>query len=281
MKLAVSSFAWDTQRTENARDILSRSNLVQGVELVLPMVFTDPVTATAGEVREVRQAWEQVGVPIVSVQSLAFGRPELQLLGDAPVRERFLDHLVRMADLALGLGAKRMVFGSPANRQRGGLSVEVAMQRSVDFFRLLAERISVYDVVMCVEPNPRIYANCDHVQRIEEAVELVQRVDHPSIRVLFDTGAILFAQREGTGPSVGNVQEALSISGHMHLSTPGLLPVRPEDEELAALADLPVPWSDQEWVSIEMRTPAGSDLQRVITAAEAAAASWFPIAAAE
>ena len=281
MKLAVSSFAWDAQRTEEARRILSRSGRVQGVELVLPMAFADPATATAGEVREVRQAWEQVGVPIVSVQSLAFGRPELQLLGEAPVRVRFLDHLVRMAELAAGLGAERMVFGSPANRRRGALTVEDAMQRSVDFFRTLAERVKALDVVVCVEPNPRIYADCDHIQRIEEAVELVQRVDHPAIRVQFDTGAILYAQREGAGPSVESVREALSISGHMHLSTPGLEGVHHEDRGLGALGELPLPWKDQEWLSIEIRTPPGTDLQDAITEAELAAASWFPIAPAE
>lgn len=279
LKLAVSSFAWQPDRANEAIAHLASTGVVKGVELVLPMAFKDPTKVARPERAACRAAWEEQGLSVISVQSLAYGRPELQLLGDADVRTAFIDHLVLMAELARDLGAQRMVFGSPANRKRGALAMPEAMVRAQDFFRRLGDRIAHTGVIVCLEPNPPIYAGCDFVQRAEEAIELVERIDHPYVATQLDTGAIVFAQREGQGPDDAALKRVVDSAAHMHISVPGLLPIVVNDQEQAALAER-LPVATLPWVSIEMKHPAeGADPFPAIDAAISAVRQWYPIEA--
>ncbi|MCB0790282.1 MAG: TIM barrel protein [Flavobacteriales bacterium] len=273
----MSSFAWPPERRSAIGRCLRRLALVEGVELVLPMAFADPVRATVDEIAEERHFWHDHGIEVVSVQSLVFGRPELQLFGDGAVRAELIDHLVRMAEVAAACGAARMVFGSPASRLRHGLSMPEAMKIATDLFRHLGERIAPLGVVVCVEPNPSIYAGCDFVNRIEEAVALVREVGHPAVRVQMDTGAIAQAMRDGSPPVPAAVLEAAHWSGHMHLSVPGLELLHSGDEEQAAIARMGAPWSGINWASIEMRTPKEADHCQLITEAVQAVSVWYPL----
>ena len=251
---------------------------VAGVELVLPMAFPDPSRATHAEVEQCRRLYNDAGLHIPSVQSLAFGKPELQLLGEQATRDRFLAHLERMAQLAHDLGATRMVFGSPANRRRGELPADVAMDRATDFFLRLGDRLVRHQVTVCIEPNPPIYAKCDFILRMEEAILLVDRVRHPQVKVQLDTGALLFAEQEGHVIEDPVIEQSRALSGHVHLSLPGLAHITPEAAQLKTCVErlLPLP---QSWLSIEMMHGNDRDpFARIIDAVEAAT-TWFPIQA--
>lgn len=277
MKLALSSFAWPPERTGEVRQGLKAMSAVQGVELVLPMSFSEPATATEAQAIEVRNAWEDAGITVVSVQSLAFGKPDLQLFGNALARQRLLDHLEQMASLAAWMGAGKMVFGSPASRLRGNLAMASAMDIAIDFFSRLGELVLPMGIEVCVEPNPPIYAGCDFINTMEEALDLVQRTAHPAIKVQCDTGALIHAQRKGDELSAASLASALGLSGHLHISNPGLLPIFPTDIEQAHWAKRILPGLNLPWASIEMRTPDGIEPLDAITTAIDAVSTWYPI----
>ena len=75
------------------------------------------------DIAEYRRSWEDRGLQIVSLQSLLFGRSDLQLFGDDGVRAALADYLRRVIDFGAPLGAHALVFGSPKNRLRGALDV--------------------------------------------------------------------------------------------------------------------------------------------------------------
>ncbi len=284
MKLALSSFAWPPAESAGVAAALATIPQVSGVELVLPMAFKDPATATMAEVEAVRRIYADQGLTIVSVQSLAYGKPELQLLGDATVRAAFRDHLLHMAQIAAGLGARTMVFGSPANRRRGAMSMEDAMSIAVEFFKQLGEELESSGVVVTVEPNPPIYADCDMIVRVEEALELVRRVDHPLVKLQLDTGAIAHAKEAGHASTGDVLIEAVDRAAHLHLSVPGLGPLHREDAAQTRIAKemLEAGVSQQArspWASIEMKqTGVDADPLPAIRAAVEAACLWYPIA---
>ena len=278
MKLAISSFAWPRERTGDVARLLADMKVVSGVELVLPMTFEDPSRASVADAAAVKHFWKDHDLAVLSVQSLAFGRDELQLLGSAHSRAAFLDHLEQMAVLASALGAPRMVFGSPANRKRGAMSMSDALALAVPFFRTLAARIAPLGITCTIEPNPPIYAGCDFVTRTEEAVALVRAVEHPAIAVQLDTGAMLFANNEGPIGEAA-LDDALRLAGHLHVSLPGLASIDIQQDALAqctrSLASAPV-----QVASIEMRAPAdGSDPLLAIRRAVEAVVGWLPIQA--
>ncbi|MGV9014063.1 MAG: sugar phosphate isomerase/epimerase family protein [Flavobacteriales bacterium] len=277
MKLAVSSFAWPPERTPAVRSGLKNFLEVKGVELVLPMAFPDPARATRSEAVEVRDAWNEAGLSVVSVQSLVFGNPDLRLFGDEEVSMRLLDHLEHMGRLADWLGARVMVFGSPANRLRGDLPMDAAFHKAAVFFKQLGQRVSPLDVTVCIEPNPPIYAGCDFINTMAQAVQLVEMVDHPCVQVQCDTGAIIHEQRSGAMPSAGALENALQRSAHLHISNPGLLPLQYSDDEQASCAKQVLPHLNLSWASIEMRTPPGGEPLAAIERAVRSVCSWYPI----
>src|SRR5262249_46594021 len=224
--------------------------------------------APANDVAVLRKSWEDRGLPIVSLQSLLFGRPELQLLAGEQERRAMMDHLRRVADFAAAVGARSLVFGSPKNRIRGERSLDDAMRVAADFFRALAPHAHERDVIICIEANPPNYG-CDFITHTSEAIELCRLVDDSVIRVNADLGGMILAN-EDPSEAIG---QAARLIGHVHASEPNLGPVLTESpHERAGAALARVGYSG--WISIEMRAPAPNDqieaLERAIRFAKRA-----------
>lgn len=252
MKLAVSNIAWDTGADDAAASVLAREG-VNGIEVAPTKWRADAFDAPPRDVATLRDQWEDRGLPIVAMQSLMFGRPELQLFAGERERNAFLDHLRRVADLAAGLGARALVFGSPKNRVRGDIPMGESMTVARDLFRALAPHAHERGVTFCIEANPAEYG-CDFITRTQDAVELCSRIDDASVGVNIDLGGIIIS---GEDPAA-SIANAAPFVRHVHASEP----------QLAALASTPVHERAASalreinyagWVSIEMRAAAPND----------------------
>jgi len=257
VKLAVSNIAWDAGIDDAAAALLVREG-VRGVELAPTKWRAAPFDASAADVAELRARWEDRALPIVSLQSLLFGRPELQLLAADRERGALLDHLRKVADFAGAVGAKALVFGSPKNRVRGERPVDDAMHVARDTFLALAPHARDRGVVFCIEANPPAYG-CDFITQTSEAVELCQLADDSSIRVNADLGGMILA---GEDPASAIAQAAPFVE-HVHVSEPHLGQLSTTGaHERAASALAQAGYSG--WVSIEMRAPAPDDQLRAL-----------------
>ena len=111
---------------------------MSGVEIAPTKWRARPFDASADEIAEYRRSWEDRGLRIVSLQSLLFGRSDLQLFGTDGVRAALADYLRRVIDFGAQLGAHALVFGSPKNRLRGALDLRDANEIAAVFFRELS-----------------------------------------------------------------------------------------------------------------------------------------------
>jgi D-psicose/D-tagatose/L-ribulose 3-epimerase len=187
-RLTISNIAWEPREDDAVAAIL-RGEGVGGVEIAPTKWREQPLEATEAEVAAYRRAWEDRGLRITSLQALFFGKPELQLFGDAATRTAMADHLRGMIDLAARLGARSLVFGSPRNRVRGSVPLAAATQVASEFLREIGVHAVSRDTVVCVEANPVEYG-CDFVTDTPQAVELCRAVDHPGVRVNGDLGGM-------------------------------------------------------------------------------------------
>lgn len=268
MRLAISNIAWDRALDDDVAELLRREG-VRGVELAPTKWRESPYDAPAADVAELRRTWEDRGLPIVALQSLLFGRPELQLFGSTRERSAMIDYLRRAADFAGQLGAHALVFGSPRNRVRGSMPASQAMQVARDAMRELAPSATERGVVFCVEANPAPYG-CDFVTRTAEAVELCRAVDRDGIGVNADLGGMALG---GEDPAV-EIANAGRFVAHVHASEPNLAETRPGPaHEQAAEALDRIGYAG--WVSIEMRAaPEGGQLAAIARALHAAKRSY-------
>lgn len=229
MKLAVSNIAWKPADDAEVGAVL-RAEGADAVELAPTAYWPDPLKTPRADLRSLRAAWEGRGLPVVALQSLLFGFPDLNLFDDA-TRPAMLQRLAGMLEVAAELGAGPLVFGSPRNRLRRGLRWEAALDVAVPFFRALGERAGDLGVCLCIEPNPPAYG-CDFVTNAAEGRELVATVASPGFGLHLDVAGLSMA---GDDPAA-ELERSAGMLRHVHFSAPGLAPVGAADLDYAGVA---------------------------------------------
>jgi D-psicose/D-tagatose/L-ribulose 3-epimerase len=219
MRLAISNIAWDIVEDPDIAALLKRY-AIDAIDVAPGKYFPDPVAATPAQIADVRDVWSERGIDITGMQALLFGTQGLNVFGCAASQTSMLRHLDEVCRIGEGLGATRLVFGSPKNRDRNGLSDEEALHVAVPFFRMLGNIARDHDLTICLEPNPECYG-ANFMTNSPLTAEVVRRVDHPNILMQLDTGSLAI---NGEDP-FDVLQDAAALIGHVHASEPSLLPL--------------------------------------------------------
>jgi D-psicose/D-tagatose/L-ribulose 3-epimerase len=268
MKLAASNIAWQPAEDDEIAGIL-RARGFTGIEIAPSKRWSSPFDATTKEVEAYRDSWDRRGLPIVAMQSLLFGRPDLQLFGLPAVRASLRDYLVTLIDIAGGLGARALVFGSPRNRTRGLMPLDEATGIAVDFFREIGAAAASRGCLICLEPCPPAY-DCDFINTTHDAVALCERIAHPGVRVNGDASTIALNGEDA--PTA--ISAAAPWLGHFHASEPSLVEVSDGPVQRACATALGLQ-AYEHWVSIEMRAPGGtSSVEPIARAADFVARTY-------
>ena len=219
MRLAISNIAWETLEDESVARLLNRAGL-DAIDVAPGKYFPEPAKATEEDIERVRSWWGDRGIEITGMQALLFGTTGLNLFGPPEVQDAMLRHLSVVCRIGAGLGATRLVFGSPKNRDRSGLSDQDALDVAVAFFRRLGDIAQSYGVMLCLEPNPACYG-ANFMTTSAETARVVERIDHPAIRMQLDTGALTINRED----PVAVLKNCSRIVGHIHASEPELVPL--------------------------------------------------------
>jgi sugar phosphate isomerase/epimerase len=219
MRLAISNIAWDVAEDELMMQLLKKYH-IDAIDIAPGKYFSDPVNTSNQDIIRVRQLWEKQGIEITGMQALLFGTTGLNLFGPTASQEAMLKHLEAVCRIAAGLGATRLVFGSPKNRNRSSLSDEEALAIAVPFFKHLGEIAQSHGVVICLEPNPPCYG-ANFMTTSEETVNVVMTVAHPAIKMQLDIGALTINSEDVAVV----LKHHAHLIGHIHASEPDLVPL--------------------------------------------------------
>ena len=219
MRIAISNIAWDVDEDSAVADLLGAHG-IDAIDVAPGKYFPDPALATDAEIAVVRDWWAARGMSITGMQALLFGTVGLNVFGDEASVTALLERLGAVCRIGGGLGATRLVFGSPKNRDRSGLADDVVVAIALEFFTRLGDLAESAGVVVCLEPNPPAYGANFMTTSLETAA-VVRAVGHRAIRMQLDTGAITM-----NGEDVDVVvRDCAEIIGHIHASEPNLLPL--------------------------------------------------------
>ena len=162
-----------------------------GIEIAPFTLAEKPSDVTAERRREVRGIIANEGLEFVGLHWLMVSPKGLHVTSpDAELRRRGWDHIRDLIDLCGDLGGKAagngvLVFGSPNQRRTtGGLSRAEATQHMEDGLAAAAPHAQSRGVVVLLEALP--IGQCDVVQTLGEAVEIVERIGSPAIQTMFD-----------------------------------------------------------------------------------------------
>jgi len=159
-----------------------------GIEIAPFTLAEDPAKIAMGKRREYRSMMASEGLEFVGLHWLMVSPKGLHVTTpDAALRNRSWVHIRNLIDLCADLGPDGvMVFGSPVQRgTTGGSSREEATERYVEGLEAVAAQAAERGVTILVEALPR--AQCDVVQTLEEAVQVVKRIGSPAVRTMFDS----------------------------------------------------------------------------------------------
>lgn len=246
MRLAVSNIAWDTSEDEGIAKLLNQYG-VNAIDVAPGKYFPEPVKATDEEIAFVKRWWAERGIEITGMQALLFGTAGLNVFGTPKAQDAMLQHLTAVCRIGSGLGATRLVFGSPKNRDRNGLNDEQAIEIAIPFFRRLGDIARSYGVVVCLEPNPSCYG-ANFMTTSSETARIVEQVAHPAIQMQLDTGALTI-----NGEDLETVLRSSAILiGHIHASEPNMVPLGEGGADHATVAACLKQQLPKRIVSIEM-----------------------------
>ena len=246
MRIAISNIAWDVSEDEPVAHLLNKYG-VDAIDIAPGKYFPDPKKASSADIARVRDWWRHYGIEITGMQALLFGTVGLNVFGSSEVQDELLQHLAAVCRIGAGMGATRVVFGSPKNRDRNGLSDEQVNEIAIPFFRRLGDIAQSQGVEICLEPNPLCYG-ANFMTNSAETADVVRHVAHPAIRMQLDTGALAI-----NGEDAATIlQNTAMLIGHIHASEPDLVPLGDGGTDHATMAGCLVQILPEYIVSIEM-----------------------------
>jgi len=216
MRLAFSHIAWAPEAESSALACLQDLGIDE-LEVAPLRAFGDPLLANEAAVRE-RAAWyRSQGFKIGSFQALLFGTDGLELFGSEDARQRMKSILIAIGRVAAWAGAGPMVFGSPKNRLRGGLSHADAIRHAAPFFKEVGDACADAGSCLVLEANPEAYG-ADFCTCLEQAADMVRAADSPGLGLHVDAGGMAL-----NGEAFESVLSAAAgLLRHVHASQPNL-----------------------------------------------------------
>ena len=247
IKLSVSNIAWDAHEDGEVFDLL-QSNGVSGIEIAPTKLWPEWENSSAISASEFRNTLAETGFTIPALQAILFGKPDLQVFSEAEQQAELISHIDHVAELAIALGAKVLVFGSPKNRDCGNRDYEQAFDAAKEFFIQAGAACHAHDVQLCLEPNPKVY-HCNFMTHWYEAADMVNAVNHPGIGLHLDTACIYM---EGDD-IIRAIHESAGKIAHFHISEPNLGDFSNPECNHSTIGKALREIAYDGWISIEMR----------------------------
>jgi D-psicose/D-tagatose/L-ribulose 3-epimerase len=246
MNFCISNIAWEINEDKDVASLLNSMN-VNLIDLAPSKYFPNFKEASEQEILKIRQWWDGNGIKINGMQSLLFGINNLNIFGSENDRKLLLAHLVEVCRIGSILGAKKLVFGSPKNRDRAKLNNAQTSSMALDFFYQLGEVATHYDVIICLEANPAYYG-CNFLTTTLETEKFTRSLNHKSIMMQLDTGAMIINKENFEDV----VEASKDLIGHIHLSEADLIPIVRENQNHLSIAPILKKYFSNRVLCIEM-----------------------------
>ncbi|WP_426042666.1 sugar phosphate isomerase/epimerase family protein [Brevundimonas sp. TWP2-3-4b1] len=270
MSLGISNIAWHADETVSVYETISSLG-VGYLEISPSLAFPDAEDALSPSEADVERWAEALtvhGLRACSMQSLLFGDAEARIFGSPPQQERFLSRIGAAIRLAGRLGIPHLTFGCPTSRS---LTAEVSQAEAggyaAETFRKLARLCSEHGCRLGLEPMAGD-AGAVFLTKLSEVAHFVEMVDHPSVAMTLDTGAMLAA--DDLSSTLGVIETQAGRISHVQLSAPGLVGFPIEDPAVVSVIVALRANGYRGGYSVEMRAGHSNNIEVVQSALMAA-----------
>ena len=219
MKFAICQEMYETTDWTTQCRLIAKAGYT-GIEVAPFSIAADLASVPEAVLDSMKLEAERHGLEIIGLHWLLAKTTGLYLTSPEPaVRKATADYLALLARVCHRLGGHILVFGSPQQRSLlPGISKAQATEYAVDVFRQATSAFADNGVVLCLEPlTPK---ETDFINTCDEAIEIIQRVDHPSMALHQDVKAMLGAE-EAPIPKI--IHRHKIFCKHFHVNDSNLL----------------------------------------------------------
>ena len=246
--LGISNIAWSGESDDNFLSFVSDMG-VSGIELAASIVWDEPINATYIERESYRLKIEKHGLKISGLHALLYSRPDLQLFSQGEEKKRVINYLMETIDLCKDLGGKFLVLGSGKNRIRGKLNYNEAFSIAAKVLKELGDYAHSRNCILTIEPLPSTI--CDFIINMKEALDLVEMVNSPGVKLHFDSGSADITESDADNDKM---LELFQNVQHCQVNDFELLPPGSTDSSKHLIWSKYLNLSNyQSWINIEMR----------------------------
>jgi D-psicose/D-tagatose/L-ribulose 3-epimerase len=208
MNLSVSNLAWDHKDLDVTLNILEKYN-IKNIEGVLSKINKwDKIDNT--QLINFKNVLETFGVKIPSIQSI-FYNVNIDSLNN---KNKFVQHINKLIEFSKTLEFDVLVFGSPNLRNNFHFNTIVDVLTDVN--KLLSEN----GIIMCIEPNSKIY-NGEYFNTITEIINFLNLNNFSNIKTMIDTHNLLLESED----PIEIIEKYYNHIYHIHISENKLLPL--------------------------------------------------------
>ena len=219
MKLSVSNIGWKAEDDQQVYELMQKYGFT-GLEIAPTRIFSD----SPYENLSAAKSWavgikNDNGFDISSMQSIWYGRSE-KVFGSEEEKAFLINYTKKSIDFAEIIGCRNLVFGCPRNRS---IPEDAKVEDSITFFKAIGDYASEHGCVVAMEANPPIY-NTNFINTTEHALNLIKMVDSDGFLLNLDVGTMV-ENGEDVSVLAGNEK----YIHHVHISEPGLKPIKKRD----------------------------------------------------
>jgi D-psicose/D-tagatose/L-ribulose 3-epimerase len=166
---------------------------------VAPFTFGDDAWRMPASKRsDVRRACADAGIVVSGLHWLLAAPAGLSITtADRGVWQKSVDVLCGAIELCAELGGTYLVHGSPAQRR---IEASVDAGRAEEAWAVAAEAAQRAGVAYCLEPLAA--PDCNFVNTLAEAAEIVRRNGNPALRLMVDTLASSLMEKEPVADAI-------------------------------------------------------------------------------
>ena len=189
-----------------------------GIELAPLTVSSEPHLLSPARRAELRRIASDAGVPIAGLHYILRAPEGLSITSkDKAQRERTVDVMKRLCELATDLGGKTLVHGSPAQRWLEPGDEADGRKRAIECWVAMAPAAEQAGVHYCIEALAPPAAN--FINTVEEAIGVVKTIGSPAILTMIDCSAAGAFEKEPVADLIRRHVPG-GLIGHVHFNDP-------------------------------------------------------------
>ncbi len=255
MKIAISNIAWRLDEEEYVFELMKKLE-INFLEISPKKIWDNPFNLNHDNLNKFTNNLKEYKIKPIAMQSLLYKKPELNIFADD--NEETLKYLENMLVLGSKLKIKSLIFGAPKNKIRGKMPLRKALDKAINFFRILGNKSHNLNMFFCIEPTPKVYG-ADFICNIDEAVNLVKKVNSDSFGLNLDLGSMKINHEL----SCRIIKRAMPYTKHFHISEPYLETINLNEKFHKSIAHQLFINKYKECVSVEMLAKKKSNIQTI------------------